>query len=220
MFNSKRIIFLNSKLLNSFIVLFYLGLRMKKTNDNNQFITSKTLWFFGVLMTTVLFSFSQTKKIVGNTLVYVNESDTTVTRDSTATEKFDVEKYFNPNMSDEERAMHKKNIVQFSERIENNPNDINAYVNRGAYFAYMGLYVEAIKDYDKAIDLYPDIPEVYYNRSLAKARFMFTLDACRDMKKASDLGMDAATEVLEQNCRRHIPRLNQESETANKGTGQ
>ena len=158
-----------------------------------------------VLLVCCLFStssYSQERKIVGNTLVYVNESDS-VTRDSTATEKYDIDKYFNPNMTDEERALHKQNIQQFSDRIEENPNDVAAYVNRGAYYSYLGLYVQAIKDYDAAIEIYPNIPEVYYNRALAKARFVYTLDACMDLKKAYELGLAQAKALIDQNCRKH-----------------
>lgn len=149
--------------------------------------------------------FSQKRKIVGNTLIYVNEPDSA--EKEAKTEAFDIDKYFNPNISDEERALHKKNIQQFSDRITSNPKDVSAYVNRGAYYSYLGLYPQAIKDYDKAIELYPSIPEVWYNRGLAKARFVYTLDACQDLKKAQDLGLAQAKGVIIQNCGRHLANL-------------
>lgn len=148
---------------------------------------------------------AQKRKIVGNTLIYVNETDSAETE--TKTEEFDIDKYFNPNISDEERALHKKNIQQFTDRIKANPNDVSAYVNRGAYYSYLGLYPQAIKDYDKAIELYPGIPEVWYNRGLAKARFVYTLDACQDLKKAQDLGLAQAKGVIIQNCGRYRAQL-------------
>ncbi len=149
---------------------------------------------------------AQQRKIVGNTLVQVTEEDTTKA-EKTATEEYDIEKYFNPNMTDEERALHKQNIQQFTERIEANPSDVAAYVNRGAYYSYLGLYVQAIKDYDKAVEIYPNIPEVYYNRALAKARFVYTLDACMDLKKANELGLPQAKALIDQNCKRHKPAM-------------
>lgn len=148
---------------------------------------------------------AQKRKIVGNTLIFVNESDSTEAE--AETEEFDIDKYFNPNISEEERALHKKNIQQFTDRIKANPNDVSAYVNRGAYYSYLGLYPQAIKDYNKAIELYPGIPEVWYNRGLAKARFVYTLDACKDLKKAQDLGLAQAKGVIIQNCGRYRAQL-------------
>lgn len=153
---------------------------------------------------------AQKRKIIGNTLIYVNESDSTEVE--AETEEFDIDKYFNPNISDEERALHKKNIQQFTDRIKANPNDVSAYVNRGAYYSYLGLYPQAIKDYDKAIELYPGIPEVWYNRGLAKARFVYSLDACKDLKKAEGLGLAQAKGVIIHNCGRYRAQLESSQE--------
>jgi tetratricopeptide (TPR) repeat protein len=171
------------------------------------------LMLFSVVLTLSNQVVAQERKIVGNTLVFVTDADS-VKRDSTATEKYDIEKYFNPSMSEEERALHKQNIQQFSDRIDSNINDVSAYVNRGAYYSYLGLYVQAINDYDKAIEIYPNIPEVYYNRALAKARFVYTLDACLDLKKANELGLPQAQALINQNCRRHIQTMASEPGTS------
>ena len=177
-------------------------MQIKSFNISKQTILITVFCLIGGLMTNVK---AQKRKIVGNTLIYVNHADST--KEEAKTESFDIDKYFNPNISDEERAIHKKNIQQFSDRIASKPSDVSAYVNRGAYFSYLGLYVQAIKDYDKAIELYPGIPEVWYNRGLAKARFVYTLDACKDLKKAQDLGLAQAKGVIIQNCGRYRAKL-------------
>ena len=54
--------------------------------------------------------------------------------------------------------------MPFSDAIELNPNDAEAYNNRGVAYSNKGDYDRAIADYTKAIELNPDYVEAYSNR--------------------------------------------------------
>lgn len=118
-----------------------------------------------------------------------------------------LEKLFNPEMSEKERAKHKQAIQFFNDQIAADSTNMGAYVNRGTYYAELGIHVEAIKDYNKAIALAPDQAIPYYNRAISKARFMYTLDACKDLKKAQELGFEQAGTLLTAKCGRYTAQL-------------
>lgn len=118
-----------------------------------------------------------------------------------------LEKLFNPEMSDKERLKHKQAIQFFNDQIAADSTNLGAYVNRGTYFAELGLHVEAIKDYNKAISLDPKQAIPYYNRAISKARFMYTLDACKDLQKADELGFSQAGNLMAIKCGRYAVQL-------------
>ena len=118
-----------------------------------------------------------------------------------------LERLFNPEMSEKERAKHKQAIQFFNEQIALDSNNVGAYVNRGTYMAELGIHVEAIKDYNKAIKLDPNQSVAYYNRAISKARFMYTLDACKDLQKADDLGFAQAGNLMTIKCQRYAVQL-------------
>lgn len=121
---------------------------------------------------------------------------------------YDVTDLFNLDLSDNERAQAKAIIEVFTEQIAEDTTDIAAYINRGSYWATLGLHVQAIKDYDRAVEIDPEQPIIYYNRALSKARFFYTYDACLDLKKARDLGLQQADVLMNQQCGRHMAKLN------------
>lgn len=121
---------------------------------------------------------------------------------------YDVSDLFNLSLSESERAQAKAIIEVFSEQINEDSSNIGAYVNRGSYWATLGLHVQAIKDYDRAIEINDQQPIVYYNRALSKARFFYTYDACLDLKKARDLGLQQANTLMMQQCGKHMAKLN------------
>jgi tetratricopeptide (TPR) repeat protein len=121
---------------------------------------------------------------------------------------YDVSDLFNLDLSESERAQAKAIIEVFSEQIDEDSSNIGAYINRGSYWATLGLHVQAIKDYDKAIDINGQQPIIYYNRALSKARFFYTFDACLDLKQARDLGLQQANTLMMQQCGRHMAKLN------------
>ena len=114
---------------------------------------------------------------------------------------------FNLNLTESERAQAKAIIEVFSEQIKQDSTDISAYINRGSYWATLGLHVQAIKDYNRALLIDDNQPIIYYNLALSKARFFYTFDACKDLKKSSDLGLKQAGVIMTQKCGRHKAKL-------------
>lgn len=129
---------------------------------------------------------------------------------------YDVTDLFNLDLSEAERAQAKAIIEVFTQQIKEDTEDISAYINRGSYWATLGLHVQAIKDYDRALDIDDQQPIIYYNRALSKARFFYTYDACLDLKKARDLGLMQANTLMMQQCGRHMAKLNGSSTSASK----
>jgi len=143
-------------------------------------------------------------------LVTKSKSDTTSYTMPDSKVNYDAEKLerlFNTEMSEKERAKHKQAIQFFNEQIALDSNNVGAYVNRGTYMAELGLNVEALKDYNKAIKLDPNQSIAYYNRAISKARFMYTLDACKDLQKADDLGFVQAGNLMTIKCQRYAVQL-------------
>ena len=59
------------------------------------------------------------------------------------------------------------NIGSLSEVVSRNPNDPGAYNTRGAAYARVGRYSDAIADFTKAVQLDPNLGSAYTNRALA-----------------------------------------------------
>jgi len=128
--------------------------------------------------------------------------------------EYSVDKYFNTEISEAERQKRQAAINFFNEQIKADSTNLSAYMNRGAYYAELGLHVQAIKDYNKALTIEPHQAIVYYNRALSKARFMYTLDACKDLKKAGELGFAQATSLMDARCGRYKIELSTSPQAA------
>ena len=59
------------------------------------------------------------------------------------------------------------NIASLSEVIQRNPSDPGAYNTRGAAYARVGRYGDAISDFNKAVQIDPNNAPAYTNRALA-----------------------------------------------------
>jgi Flp pilus assembly protein TadD len=59
------------------------------------------------------------------------------------------------------------NISSLSEVIQRNPNDPAAYNTRGAAYARLARYSDAINDFNKAVQVDPNYAPAYANRALA-----------------------------------------------------
>jgi tetratricopeptide (TPR) repeat protein len=129
---------------------------------------------------------------------------------------YDVSDLFSLDLTEAERAQAKAIIEIFSQQIQDDTSNISAYINRGSYWATLGLHVQAIKDYDRALLISDDQPIIYYNRALSKARFFYTYDACLDLKKSRDLGLMQANTLMMQQCGRHMAKLNSDTLTVPK----
>ncbi len=68
------------------------------------------------------------------------------------------------------------------------PNDAEAYNNRGFAYAELGEFTKAIADYDRAIDIDPDDAFAYYYRAFMHAALDNTFKARADMRKYRELG--------------------------------
>jgi len=84
----------------------------------------------------------------------------------------------------------KNSIIAYSISLELNPDNANAYINRGIAYAKQQKYNEAIKDYNKAIELNPDLTEAYNNRGNAYAKLGEYNRAIEDYNKAVELNPD------------------------------
>lgn len=129
---------------------------------------------------------------------------------------YDVSDLFSLDLTEAERAQAKAIIEIFSQQIQEDTTNISAYINRGSYWATLGLHVQAIKDYDRALLISNDQPIIYYNRALSKARFFYTYDACLDLKTSRDLGLMQANTLMMQQCGRHMAKLNSDTLTVPK----
>ena len=82
-------------------------------------------------------------------------------------------------------------LAQFTEAIEDDPEDANAYKARGDVHFLIGNYDEAIADYSKAIELNPDDKDAYRSRGTAYVAKGDETIALADLEKAeSFLGDD------------------------------
>ncbi len=124
--------------------------------------------------------------------------------DTTFAKQFDVKEYFNVDITAEQRTQYKGEIEKLTAIINAQPNETSAYINRGAYFSYLGFHVNAIKDYDTALKINNDIPEALYNRGVAKARYFYTIDSCKDIYASSQLGLEFAKVSFDRNCKRYM----------------
>jgi tetratricopeptide (TPR) repeat protein len=120
---------------------------------------------------------------------------------------FNLELYFNRDLTEADRIKIKDNIHQYSQQILANPKDPVPLVNRGVQYAHLGLFPDAITDYNKAIKLDSTLAEAYYNRGIARARFGYTKTACVDLKKAAKLGLGAGSSLYNKKCGLYIKEL-------------
>ena len=83
-------------------------------------------------------------------------------------------------------------INYYTKAIELDPEDSDAYTNRGILFKNQERYEEAKKDDDKAIELNPDSAENYYNRAILLEKLIQYEEAEKDYTKAIELAPDSA----------------------------
>lgn len=94
---------------------------------------------------------------------------------------------FNRGLSQAKTGNYEAAAADFSEVIELQPWDVEAYNNRGFAFQNLGRLDEAMDDYDRSIELKPDDWHVYYYRSIALAQLGRTEEAYADLAKAEAL---------------------------------
>ena len=132
-------------------------------HKSSYFVTTKMNRFFIVFLLFLGTSFVHAQKVYvpkttpfkdktkGVNIDSLQQDTTTKVRNTEV--NYDVSDLFNLDLSESERAQAKAIIEVFSEQIDEDSSNIGAYINRGSYWATLGLHVQAIKDYDKAIDI-------------------------------------------------------------------
>ena len=81
-------------------------------------------------------------------------------------------------------------IEDYTKAIELNPNDANAYNERGVLHYAIDKYPEAIADYTKAIEINPKYVFAYFNRGLIYQDLKKYEEAIADYTKAIELDPD------------------------------
>jgi tetratricopeptide (TPR) repeat protein len=86
--------------------------------------------------------------------------------------------------------------TDYDEAILWRPDYVKAYNYRGAAYADLGQYTEAISDYDEAIRLRPDLPEAYSIRGLSYTQLGRYAEAIADLETALKLAQAAGNDDL------------------------
>ena len=95
------------------------------------------------------------------------------------------------DLSSEDTLALNDEIAELTKLIESNPQDADAYNNRGLAKYLLNDYQGAITDYNKAIEINPQYANAYSNRGITKAiEFNDKQGACSDFKKAASLGYE------------------------------
>jgi len=81
-------------------------------------------------------------------------------------------------------------ISEFTKQIRNNPNDAEAYLNRGLIYGLKNKEYSAINDFNKAIELNPECGEAFNQKAISEFRLEKYDESLNDMKKAESLGFD------------------------------
>jgi len=87
-------------------------------------------------------------------------------------------------------AKYEEAIETYTEAIEFNSENFEAYYYRGNAKASLRRYKEAIDDFSKAIEVHPEFADAYANRGQMKFYLDDNKGACDDWKIAESLGKD------------------------------
>lgn len=81
-------------------------------------------------------------------------------------------------------------IKDYDEAVRLNPQDADAYNNRGFAYNNLGQFHLAIEDFDEAVRLNPEVAKAYVNRGIAYTLIGRATEAQRDADQAVSLGFD------------------------------
>lgn len=90
--------------------------------------------------------------------------------------------------TDSDKQAASVNIASLTDVIARNPTDANAYNTRGAAYARISKYPEAVADFTKAIALKPGFAAAFTNRALAYREMNKDDEALADFNRAVQAG--------------------------------
>jgi tetratricopeptide (TPR) repeat protein len=93
-----------------------------------------------------------------------------------------------------------RKVEDYDNVLRLNPNNADAYNNRGVAKKHLGKLAEAIADYDQAIALKPDFAVAYFNRGDAKKLFGQYAEAIKDFDKTIELRPDLSQAYGNKGC--------------------
>ncbi len=130
-----------------------------------------------------------------------NNRTHTTTTTTTRTER----NTYAPNTNVATRPLSRADkIAQLSQAIRQNPNDSQAYAERGLQYGILGNDFAALQDYNMALQINPNNGNAYYLRGVhyvTKGGRRTRAKGCADLQRAAALGMSKANEVLARECR-------------------
>ena len=108
------------------------------------------------------------------------------------------EEYFYSAYEKGNQNDHYGAIADYTKAIEINPNNADAYTNRGVVKYDLKDSSGAIADHTKAIEINPNFADAYNNRGVAK--YFAGLDGCSDLMKAKSLGYNVHPGAMKAIC--------------------
>ena len=81
-------------------------------------------------------------------------------------------------------------IIDLTIKIRSNPNDAEAYLNRGKYYSYIDDHSQAIEDFTQAIKLNPNFAEAYNERGRSQEKLENYSQAIEDYTQSIKLESD------------------------------
>src|SRR5687768_12466428 len=93
------------------------------------------------------------------------------------------ETHYNAGVSKAKMKNYRESIIDYNLAIENEPDNADAYIQRGNARYELAEFVKALEDYTKAIELNPSSAEAYYRRGNTKAKIQDYKGAVDDYNK-------------------------------------
>lgn len=104
-----------------------------------------------------------------------------------AQKRLESQTWFNKAYDEAHKGNHAKAVKYYSKAIELDPEDIDAYNNRGNAYRALNKFEKAITDYSKVIELDSENVDAYNNRGISYHDLKKFKEAIRDYNKAIEL---------------------------------
>ena len=96
---------------------------------------------------------------------------------------------------------NEKALSYFNRSLELDPENIDAYYNRGIAYGLLLKPQEALNDLNKCLHLGKKTADLYFALGVQKIGMNNFDDGCRDLKTASEMGYEQASEMIIQYCK-------------------